>query len=433
MSRDAAFAAAGGRYAAFREHIGALPADAPVFSVSDNMTTAGFGTFAGSRILEGHRPVFDAAAVERMEAAGGILIGKTNLDEFGSGCFSVSSGYGVPRNPFDAECSCGGPCGGAACAAALIGGQVSLAAGGSVGQAAGCCGVYGLTPTYGRVSRHGVIDSGSSSGGVGLMAADPRDIARCLPVISGRDPRDPASCVQPDLRPGGRLGSIAVPADATEGVSGAVRLAFASALELLESMGAEIVTVDVPALRYAHAAHQVLTAAEASTNVARYCGMRYGRQDGDLSLGFDDYFTGFRTEHFGEEAKLMTLLGTYLRLEGSRDRYYGKALEARSQVIDAYRELFGDHDAVASPSMLSAAPRFDEVAAMTASERQGHGRPGSGPALAGLPHLSVPCGYDDGMPLGLQLAAAHWDEGLLLAAAEAWDDAFAVRTAEAVP
>lgn len=427
--------AADARHSIFRELLEEPPSAEPafVFSASDNLVTADLGTCGGSRILEGHRPVFDATAVARMREAGGSLIGKTNLDEFGFGHFSVDSGYSVPLNPFDAERSCGGPCGGAACAAASLDGHVALAAGGSLSGPASFCGVYGLTPTYGRVSRHGVLDCGSSSDRVGLLALDPGRLSECLPVIAGRDPRDPTSCVQPAPETEGRIGSIAVPEDATAGVDAEVRTAFEAALEMLASMGFEIATVATPSLAYAPAAHRVLVVAEASTNVAKYVGMRYGRQDGDLSMGFDDYFTHFRSEYFGDEAKLMTILGTYCRMEGNRDRYYAKALKVRAQTIGMYKELFETYDAVLTPSMPSVPPRFDAIAGMTAAEKHGYGRLTAGPSLAGLPHLSVPCGYGGtGLPVGMQFAAAHWNEGMLLRMAADWDSAFEVRRAEAV-
>ncbi len=348
------------------------PGDAAfLFSAKDNLTSKDFETCCGSRILEGYRPIFDAAAIADLRQAGGKLVGKTNMDEFGFGTFSANSAFGVPKNPFDRERSCGGSSGGSACAAAVLPDHVSLgvSTGGSVCCPASFCGVYGLVPTYGRVSRYGLIDYGNSLDKIGLLSRDPAKLKKYLPAIAGKDARDPTSGCQPPLElKGEKIRSVAVPREATEGLSSEVKKAFDGGLEILKSLGIEAEYVDVPELSYAMPAYYILATSEASTNLARYCGMRYGHQDGDYSLGFDAYFSSFRTAYFGDEAKRRILLGTYTRMEGFRDRYYAKALQVRMDVIDAYKRLFAAHDAVLTPTMPFVSPRFDDIAKMSAVE-----------------------------------------------------------------
>ncbi|MBQ7404984.1 MAG: aspartyl/glutamyl-tRNA amidotransferase subunit A [Candidatus Methanomethylophilaceae archaeon] len=385
-------------------------------------------TCSGSRILEGYRPAFDATAIAKMRAAGGELVGKTNMDEFGFGTFSANSGFEVPRNPFDTERACGGSSGGSACAAAVFEDHVSLgvSTGGSICCPASFCGVYGIAPTYGRVSRYGLIDYGNSLDKIGILSSKATDLRKYLGIIAGKDEKDPTSCVQPDFNPGYRkLSSVAVPKEGMEGLSKDVESAFRKSLETLESMGTEIEFVEMPSLKYAMPAYYVLATSEASTNLARYVGMRYGQQEGDLSLKFDDYFTSFRSEYFGDEAKRRILLGTFTRMVGFRDRYYAKALQVRKVVIDDYKRILATHDAVLAPTMPFTAPRFDDIANMSALDAYKADYLTIPANIAGTPHMSVPCGYgSDGMPIGMQFVADHWDEEILLSVAEDWEKVF---------
>jgi aspartyl-tRNA(Asn)/glutamyl-tRNA(Gln) amidotransferase subunit A len=405
-----------------------------LFSVKDNLTSAEYETCAGSRILEGYRPVFDATCIAKLKAEGGKLIGKANMDEFGFGTFSTNSGFGIPRNPFDLSRSCGGSSGGSACAAAVIDDHISLgvSTGGSICCPASFCGTYGIVPSYGRVSRYGLIDYGNSLDKIGILSMDPKQMTRYLPVIAGKDKEDPTSCVQPELKiTHKKMESVAVPREAVEGIAKDVLDAFNKALEDLKSMGIEVEYIDMPELKYAMPAYYILATSEASTNLARYVGMRYGQQEGDLTLGFDDYFTSFRTQYFGDEAKRRILLGTYTRMEGFRDRYYAKALQVRMVVIDAYKKVFADHDAVLTPTMPFVSPKFDDISRMTPVESYKADFLTVPPNLAGTPHLNCPCGYNaDGMPIGMQFVTDHWNEDQLLTMAEEWDKQFEVRKAE---
>lgn len=400
-----------------------------LFSAEDSFLSLEMDTCCGSNMLDGYHPPFEAEPVSRMKEAGGRLIGKTNMDEFGFGSFSVSSAFGIPKNPFSTERSCGGAAGGAACAAAVIDGHVALAvsSGGSLCGPASFCGVYGMAPTYGRVSKHGVLDSASSIDKVGIISSNATDIERYVRTISGKDPKDSASCMQPELGENRKVGSVAVPEGILDCASEDVRGAFDKSVEVLRSMGIEVGTVKMPSLKYGVPAYKVLMASEASTGLARYCGMRYGQQKGDLSLGFDDYFTSFRTKYFGKEVKKNILFGTYTRLEGSRERYYNKSRMVRQLVMDEYRSVFKEYDAVITPTMPVVAPKFSEVRGMSPLETLNMETYTASPDLAGMPHLSVPCGYDDGgMPIGLQFIADHWNESLLFSIGEQWGNYFDV-------
>lgn len=392
------------------------------FSAKDNLCTTEFQARAGSRVLDGYRPPFDATAVARLRQAGGLLVGKTVMDEFGFGTFSTNSAHGVPLNPFDPARACGGSSGGAAAAALLLEGHLALgvSTGGSISCPASFCGVIGLTPTYGRVSRWGLIDYGNSLDKIGLLSTDPSLVRRYLPVIAGPDPRDPTSQAQPPLDLGGEVGSVAVPAEAMTGLADEVRASFEDALAALEGLGVEVRRVAMPSLRFALPAYYILATSEASTNLARYCGMRFGDIDEETDAGFNEFFARTRSRDFGREAKRRILLGTFSRMVGFRDRYYMKALQVRQLVLREYAAAFASADAVLTPTMPFVAPRFEDIARMRPLEMYQADFLTVPPNLAGLPHLSLPCGYPEGMPAGMQLVAPHWAEGRLLALADRW-------------
>ncbi|HPT74254.1 MAG TPA: amidase family protein [Methanomassiliicoccaceae archaeon] len=402
------------------------------FSAKDNLCSVEFQARAGSRILEGYNPPFDATAIKRLKEAGGLLIGKTNMDEFGFGSFGTNSDIGVPLNPFDTTRCCGGSSGGAGAAASVLDGHLSIgvSTGGSISCPASFCGVVGLVPTYGRVSRWGLIDYGNSLDKIGLLASSSDMIARYLPVISGPDALDPTSQVQPPLSIEGDVGSVAIPEEALAGLSDGVRKAFEEAVGRLEGMGVEVRRVAMPELRFALPAYYILATAEASTNLARYCGMRYGDIVEETDLGFNELFSQVRSKDLGNEAKRRILLGTFCRMVGLRDRYYIKALQVRKLVIQAYERQFREVDAVLTPTMPFVAPRLDEVEKMSALEAYHADFLTVPPNLAGLPHISLPCAYIDGLPAGMQLVAPHWEEGRLLSLAARWEREFQYRRPE---
>lgn len=405
------------------------------FSAKDNLTSIDYESTAGSKILKGYKAPFDATPIKRMREAGGALIGKTNMDEFGFGTFCTNSAFGIPKNPFDLNRSCGGSSGGSACAAAVLDDHVSIgvSTGGSIVCPASFCGVYGLAPSYGRVSRYGLIDYGNSLDKVGLLSFKASDLRRCLPIISGKDPHDPTSYVQPELKLGQKkLKSVAIPKEAVkgDGISKDVMECFEKSLEMLRSMSIDVEYISMPTLKYSIPAYYVIATSEASTNLARFCGMRYGQQDGDLTLKFDDYFTSFRSKYFGDEAKRRILLGTFTRMVGYADRYYNKALQVREAITADYKEQFKRFDAVVTPTMPFISPRFDDISKMSALDSYKADFLTVPPNITGMPHMSAPCGYSDGMPIGLLFTSDHWNEDILIDAAERWDSAFDVRHAE---
>ena len=430
------FMAAADRHEVFADRLDEVNLDGCRFhfSAKDNLCTTEFQARAGSKILEGYRPPFDATPVKKMREEGGLLIGKTNMDEFGFGTFSVNSAYGVPRNPFDPERSCGGSSGGAAAAACIIPDHVALgvSTGGSIACPASFCGVVGFTPTYGRVSRYGLIDYGNSLDKVGILSRTAKDVRKFLPVISGKDERDPTSCAQPQLDMSGKTAEVAVPAELTQNISSEVMACFESALKKLEDMGIRVRRISMPSLKYAIPAYYILATTEASTNLARYCGMRFGVMNEDFDKSFNEFFSKPRSEEFGDEAKRRVLLGTFSRMVGFRNKYYMKALQVRQLIIKEYNKVFEECDAVVSPTMPFLPKRFDEIASMAPLEIYQADFLTVPPNLTGMPHVSVPCGYHDNLPVGLQAVAAQWNEGSLVEFAENWESNFAYRFPEVV-
>lgn len=400
-----------------------------LFSAEDSLSSMEFETCCGSEILRGYTPPFDAAPIAKLKEAGGMLIGKTNVDEFAYGSFQTESSFGVPRNPFGKDRICGNS-GGSACAAALLEGHVSIGMG--ICAPASYCGVFGLMPTYGRVSRQGAINCCTSIDQIGILSSDANDLEKYLGLISGKDLADPTSYTQPELKiEGAKIKRIAIPKEYKDGIGKDADAAFLSALDKLKSMGTEIEFVDIPELKYAVAAGSVISAAEASSDITRYCGMRYGKQKGDLSMKFDDYFTEFRTKYIGDDAKRNIFLGTYVRMSDFRDRYYVKALNIRMLVIDAYKRILKDYDAVLTPTVPTAAPKTEDAkkyGPVDIYKNQIYTLPAN---LSGMPHLSIPCGYDEnGMPFGMQFVTDHWNEDMLISVAKDWQNSFEIRKPE---
>jgi aspartyl-tRNA(Asn)/glutamyl-tRNA(Gln) amidotransferase subunit A len=409
---DRRFAEAGGQ---------GLPALAGVpVAVKDNLCTRGVPTTCGSRMLEGWKPPYDATVIERLRRAGAIVVGKTNLDEFAMGSSTENSAFGPTRNPWERGRVPGGSSGGSA--AAVAAGFVPLAlgsdTGGSVRLPAAYCGVVGLKPTYGRVSRYGLVAFASSLDQIGPFALDVEDCGLLLSVIGGHDPMDSTSADLPapdfgseltrDVR-GLRLG---VPAEAFgSGVEPAVAGAIRTALAVFESLGLRVEEVALPALDAALPTYYILAPAEASSNLARYDGVQYG-----LRVPGDDLFTMYaetRRRGFGPEVKRRVMLGTYALSAGYYDAYYIKAQKVRTLVARDFARAFERVDAVVMP--VAPAPAFalgekmDDPLAMYLSDIF------TIPVnLAGLPGLALPCGFDRGLPLGLQLIGRAFDEATLL-------------------
>jgi aspartyl-tRNA(Asn)/glutamyl-tRNA(Gln) amidotransferase subunit A len=396
-------------------------------ALKDVLATMGIRTTCGSLILENYLPPYESTAWARLSGHGGVLAGKTNCDEFAMGSSNENSAYGPVRNPWDLERVPGGSSGGSA--AAVAAGEVVWAlgtdTGGSVRQPASLCGVVGLKPTYGLVSRYGLIAFASSLDTVGTLTRSVRDAAVMLGAIAGKDHRDATSLHEdvPDYLAGLEGGvdglRVGVVAEAFgEGVEPAVRDSVRASVDRLADLGASVGEVTLPHAEYTLSAYYLIAPSEASSNLARYDGVRYGfRAEG----GTDSIDMMFRTrgDGFGPEVKRRIMLGTYALSAGYYDAYYGQAQKVRTLIIRDYEKAFADFDVLVSPTSPTTAFRVgekvDDPMAMYLNDIF------TIPAnLAGVPAISVPCGLDDaGLPIGLQLTAPVLGEPVLFRAAHA--------------
>jgi aspartyl-tRNA(Asn)/glutamyl-tRNA(Gln) amidotransferase subunit A len=399
--------------------------------IKDVISTRGVRTTAGSKILSHYVPAYDGTAVARMEAAGAVVLGKTNCDEFAMGSSNENSAFRPVRNPRDLSRVPGGSSGGSAAAVAADMAVAALGSdtGGSIRQPASFCGVVGLMPTYGRVSRYGLVAFASSLDHVGPLAKTVRDAAIVLGIIAGRDPMDSTSADLPvpdyvaELeRPirGLRLG--VAKEYFGDGLDDEVRQAVESAIDTFRSLGCELVPVSLPHTPYAIPAYYLIATAEASSNLARYDGVRYSdRAQGVKSLA--EMYRRSRDEGFGAEVKRRIMLGTYALSAGYYDAYYLKAQKVRTLLAGDFEQAFGKVDAIVTPTSPTAAFRLGErsndplamyladIYTVTAD-------------LAGIPGVSVPCGETrEKLPIGLQILGKHFDEATVLRLAEAYERA----------
>jgi aspartyl-tRNA(Asn)/glutamyl-tRNA(Gln) amidotransferase subunit A len=388
-------------------------------AVKDNICTKAMPTTAASRILEGYYPPYDATVVQRLEAAGAVIVGKTNCDEFAMGSSTENSAYGVTRNPWNTERTPGGSSGGsaAAVAARMVPLAIGSDTGGSIRQPAALCGVVGLKPTYGRVSRYGLLAFASSLDQIGPIATTVEDAVAALRVMAGHDPLDSTSANAPVPDDRDALAAttlkglrVGVPRRLIEeGVEPGVLRAVTEAVAELARDGATIVDVDLPHSGLGIAAYYLIATAEASSNLARYDGVRYGvRPPGDGSLAA--MYERTRGAGFGAEVKRRIMLGTYVLSAGYYDAYYRKAQQVRTLISADYDAAFEKVDAIALPTSPTGAFRLgertsDPVLMYLADVFT------VGANLAGLPALTVPCGFtDEHLPVGLQLTSRRMDE-----------------------
>ena len=397
--------------------------------VKDNICTRAFPTTCGSKILDGYRPTYDASVVERLHAAGLVIVGKTNLDEFAMGSSTENSGFGPTRNPWDLARVPGGSSGGSA--AAVAAGLVPLAlgsdTGGSVRQPASFCGVVGLKPSYGRVSRYGLVAFASSLDQIGPFARSVEDVALLLEVIAGRDDRDATSGEIPVPRYAETLGAagdslaglrIGLPKEYfVPGLDAEVAAAMDRALELARGAGAEVREVSLPSIVHGVATYYLVATAEASSNLARYDGVRYGpRARG--ARGLREMYRATRREGFGAEVKRRIILGTFALSSGYYDAYYAKAQAVRGLMRRDFARVFEAVDLILGPTAPTPAFRFgekDDPLAMYLSDI--YTLPAN---LAELPGISIPAALSrEGMPIGIQILARPFDETRLLAASHA--------------
>ena len=408
------------------EDPGAL-AGVPI-AVKDVILTRGVRTTCGSRLLENFVAPYDATAIERIEAAGGVILGKTNCDEFAMGSSNENSAFGPVRNPVAPDRVPGGSSGGSAAAVAQGTAVVSLGSdtGGSVRQPASFCGVVGVTPTYGRVSRYGLTAFASSLDHIGPFARSVRDAATLLGVMAGRDPRDATSAEAPvpdyaALLDGNVKGlKLGLPREYLKDLTSETGDLIWRAVDELKKLGCEVREITLPATEFAIASYYVIATAEASSNLARYDGARYTvALAGSETLS--EMYRNTRGEGFGAECKRRIMLGTYVLSHGYYDAYYLKAQKVRALVARDFANAFQDVDAVVAP--VSPFPAFqlgekvDDPVAMYLSDI--YTITGS---LAGIPCMSVPCGNTAaGLPVGMQILTRHFDETTMFRLADAYE------------
>jgi aspartyl-tRNA(Asn)/glutamyl-tRNA(Gln) amidotransferase subunit A len=401
------------------------PLAGTILAVKDNMVMRGVKTTAGSKILYNYLPPYTATVLERLEAAGVIVAGKTNCDEFAMGSSNENSAYGAVRNPWDTERVPGGSSGGSAVAVASGMAMAALGSdtGGSIRQPASLCGVVGLKPTYGRVSRYGLIAFGSSLDQIGPFTNSVEDAAQLMKIIAGRDLLDSTSSDTPvddyvaalngDVK-GLRVG---VPKECfAEGLDAEVKASVEAAIQKFAELGAEIVEVSLPHSQYAVPVYYLIATAEASSNLARFDGVRYGFRAED-ARSLKEMYSRTRDEGFGSEVKRRIMLGTYALSAGYYDAYYGKAQKVRALIENDFREAFEKCHVLATP--VTPAPAF-KLGEKTASPLEMYLSDIYTITLnlAGVPGLSLPCGLAaNGLPIGIQLVSRHFDEARLLKAA----------------
>lgn len=415
-----------------------LPLRGLPIAVKDILMVEGMPATCGSKILEGFIPPFTATAVKKLQDAGAIIIGKTNTDEFAMGSSTENSAYGVTHNPWNLDRVPGGSSGGsaAAVAAGMVPAALGTDTGGSIRQPASFCGISGIKPTYGRVSRYGLAAYGSSLDSVGVLGRSVDDLVPLFEVMAGKDPLDATTVDAPSLAPSTALfpsvtaqgatslrgTRIGIPAEYfVKGIQVEVERAVREAIQTLKMLGAEIIPISLPHTEYALPVYYILAPAEASANLARYDGIRYTPREGEKTL--QDVYRQTRGKRFGEEVKLRIMLGTYALSAGYYDAYYGQAQKVRSLIRRDFEQAFTQVDAIAAP-----------IAPTTAFEIGSHG---DDPLamylediftlsanLAGVPGLALPVGFDgDKMPIGMQLMGAHFSEENLFTIGRAYQGA----------
>ena len=405
------------------------------FSIKDAICVKNMESKAGSKILEGYNPVFDATVVEKIKSEGGIIIGKTNQDVFGFGSFNVNVGIGnkVPKNPYDKTRTTGGSSGGGSGIAQKISKplvSITESTGGSIVAPASYCGVYGFCPTYGRVSRHGLITYSNSMDKIGVTAKDIEDIALTLEVISGYDELDSTSMKVDVPKFSKQLNDkfkvALVKESIGKGVQQGVKDNLMKSIEKIKYDFVSLpLTFDISVQDY-----YLISMSEVSTNLSKLCGLRYGVQEKPTGLNFNEYFSKVRSKNFTKEAKRRIILGTFARMSGFRDAYYLKALKVRTKIIDEYKKIFKKYDLIITPTMPNIAPKFSEIDKMTPLENYMMDIMTAGPNLAGFPHLNIPNGFSKnilvkktrkpsdetsvGMPTGMLVIANHFEEHKLI-------------------
>lgn len=403
-------------------------------SVKDAICTKGIRTTACSKMLENYIPPFDATVVERVKKEGGIVFAKTVMDEFGFGgfCVNVGKGFQKPLNPNDPERATGGSSGGAACSiVASKTAQLAIAesTGGSITAPSSFCGAVGITPTYGRVSRFGLIDYASSLDKIGPIGKNVADASLLLSAIAGHDNYDQTTLSSPVPNYNKKLSlkglKIGIPKQYYQNADKSVSDAVWSAIKKIESEGATYEECDMPTTDYTISAYYLIAMCEASTNLSKLCGLRYGLEDTVENKSFNNYFSQIRAEGFGDEAKRRIMVGTFARMAGYRDQYYLRAMKVRTLIINDFKKQLEKYDVLLTPSMPILAPRFDELNKLEPCQHYALDVCTTPPNTAGMPHISLPCNKINNLPVGMQLICDHLQEDKLIGIARSIEEVLA--------
>ena len=397
--------------------------------IKDNMCTKGIKTTCASKMLGDYIPPYSAHVVEKLEKSGAVILGKLNMDEFAMGSTTENSAFKLCRNPLDTDRVPGGSSGGSAAAVAAREAVYTLGSdtGGSIRQPASFCGVVGMKPTYGSVSRYGLVAFASSLDQIGPITSTVLDNALVLNAIAGHDKRDATSVKRvyndftAEIKNGVKGMKIGIPEEFFgDGISDDVKKAVLAAADTYRALGAELVAVSMPSIDYALSAYYVISSAEASSNLARFDGVRYGYRCDDYS-NIDELYRKSRSEGFGSEVKKRIMLGTFALSSGYYDAYYKKALQVRSLVRKDFDEAFGKCDFIISPVAPTVAYKIGEKTGDSLQMYMGDAY--SVPVnIAGIPALTLPCGIGEGgMPVGMQLIGPAFSEGLLYRAGFAFE------------
>lgn len=402
------------------------------FALKDNMCTKWAETTCASKILAGYIPAYSASVVKKLSEAGAVMIGKANMDEFAMGSSTENSAYQITNNPWDTSRVPGGSSGGSA--AAVAAGEAIFAlgsdTGGSIRQPAALCGVVGMKPTYGLVSRYGLVAFASSLDQIGPIAKSVTDTALILNAICGHDPQDSTSLKMeiPDftlnLKAGIKGLKVGVPKELMgEGIDDDVRARVQGALKVFESLGATVKETSLPHSQYALSAYYLIAPAEASSNLARFDGVRYGHRSKQTVQDMVDMYSKTRAEGFGPEVKRRIMLGTYALSAGYYDAYYGQAQRVRTLILDDFKRSFNDYDVLISPTAPTVAFKTGQKTENPLSMYMSDicTIPTN---LAGIPAISLPCGLSDGLPVGLQIMGPALGEEVILKAAYAFEKEF---------
>ena len=406
------------------------PSGAFPIAIKDNIVTTEMPTTCASRILEGFTSPYDATVIERLRANGAAIMGKTNLDEFAMGSSTEHSAFGATRNPWDTTRVAGGSSGGsaAAVAARMVPAALGSDTGGSVRQPAALCGVVGVKPTYGRVSRSGLVAFASSLDQIGTFTKTVREGAELLGVIAGHDPLDSTSSLREvddyaaDCDRGVRDLRVGVISEGLDKLNAEVRRNFETAVDVFRRGGAKIAEVRIPSIKHSIAIYYVVANAEASANLARFDGVRYGHRVAGLHTSMKDLYFASRAAGFGPEVKRRIMLGTFALSSGYYDAYYGRAQRVREKLRAEFDGAFRDYDVLLSPTSPEPAFRIGEKVddPLTMYLNDIFTAPAN---LVGVPAMSVPSGFNGaGLPLALQVTAPHFGERIMFRAASYFEN-----------